>query len=180
MLVTCHKTSLLARCQERGYKLVDVMPCVVKQDGDTWTIDTEHEKYPRPRPSANAEMRAEAIKRQREAIANQANATPPPTASPPPTSGPGTELKKMLAKIGIKASSTCSCTTRARIMDEKGVQWCRDNVDTIVSWLREEATKRGLPFVDMAGKLLVKRSISLAEKAEKKKAQEAAAAQSNG
>lgn len=85
--------------------------------------------------------------------------------------GPGTELKKMLAKIGITATPTCSCNSRAAIMDEKGVQWCKDNTDTIVSWLREEATKRGLPFVDLAGKIIVKRAISLAEKAEKKRQQ---------
>jgi hypothetical protein len=119
-------------------------------------------------------MRAEAIKRQREALLRKDKAAAEAVKPAAPTHGPGTELKKMLSKIGIKASPTCSCNTRARIMDEKGVQWCRDNVDTVVGWLREEATKRGLPFVDMAGKLLVKRAISLAEKAEKKQAQETA------
>lgn len=177
MLITCHKKALIARCRERGYKLYEVMPCVVKQDGDTWTIDTEHEKYPRPKPSLSAEMRAEAIKRQREAILQKDKAVAAAAKPQAPEEGPGTELKKMLAKIGITASPTCSCNTRARIMNEKGTQWCRDNLDTIVGWLREEATKRGLPFVDVAGKLLVKRAISLAEKAEKKKTQESAAAE---
>lgn len=37
-------------------------------------------------------------------------------------------------------------------------------IDTIVEWLKEEATKRKLPFVDMAGRLLVKRAISNAKK----------------
>jgi hypothetical protein len=29
--------------------LADVMPCVVAQDGDTWTIDESHRAYPRVR-----------------------------------------------------------------------------------------------------------------------------------
>lgn len=38
------------RCVERGYTLDEVMPCVVRQDGDKWTIDETHAAYPRPRP----------------------------------------------------------------------------------------------------------------------------------
>ena len=47
-------------------------------------------------------------------------------------------------------------------MDENEARapgWCEQNIDEIVGWLREEATKRGLPFLDMAGRLLVKRAI---------------------
>jgi hypothetical protein len=35
----------------------------------------------------------------------------------------------------------------------------------IVGWLKEEATKRKLPFVDFAGKLLIQRAIKLSRKA---------------
>jgi hypothetical protein len=75
-------------------------------------------------------------------------------------SGPGTELKKLLAKIGITATPNCSCNAKAQIMDANGVEWCEQHIDEIVGWLREEATKRKLPFVDMAGRLLVKRAIA--------------------
>lgn len=84
---------------------------------------------------------------------------PPPPPAPAPTHGPGTELKKLLKKIGITASPDCSCNARARTMDERGIEWCEANIDEIVGWLREEAGKRGLPFVDMAGRMLVKRAI---------------------
>lgn len=40
------------------------------------------------------------------------------------------------------------------------------DIDEIVGWLREEASKRGLPFVDMAGRMLVKRAIRNARKAD--------------
>jgi hypothetical protein len=49
-------------------------------------------------------------------------------------------------------------------MDTNGIEWCEKNVDTIVGWLREEATKRKLPFIDMAGRILVKRAIGNAKK----------------
>lgn len=81
------------------------------------------------------------------------------------THGPGTELKKLLAKIGITATPDCSCNARARLMDERGIEWCEQNLDEIVGWLREEAAKRGLPFVDVAGRVLVKRAIHNAKKA---------------
>lgn len=143
-MTTCHRTFLEARCRERGYTLDEVMPCVVAQDGDQWTIDTDHTAYPaKPKPGF----------------------TPEPPPVPAPTHGPGTELKKLLKKIGITASPDCSCNARARLMDERGVEWCEQNLDEIVGWLREEAAKRGLPFVDVAGRMLVKRAIHNAKKA---------------
>jgi hypothetical protein len=82
-----------------------------------------------------------------------------------PTSGPGTELKKLLKLIGITATPNCSCNARARTMDANGCDWCEANLETIVGWLREEATKRRLPFLDAAGRMLVKRAINNARKA---------------
>jgi hypothetical protein len=79
--------------------------------------------------------------------------------APPPTHGPGTELKKLLAKVGITSTPDCSCNARAAEMDRQGVDWCEANIDNIVGWLREQATARGLPFVDLAGRMLVRRAI---------------------
>lgn len=90
--------------------------------------------------------------------------------------GPGTELKALLKNIGITASPDCSCNARARKMDEMEKAepgWCAANIDTIVGWLREEATKRGLPFFGIAAKLLVKRAISNARRKEATRAKEA-------
>lgn len=82
--------------------------------------------------------------------------------------GPGTELKKLLATVGITATPNCPCNARAVQMDENESRepgWCESNIDTIVGWLREEAEKRGLPFLDIAGRLLVKRAIRNARRA---------------
>ena len=95
----------------------------------------------------------------------QPPAAPVQSVPPPHAAGPGTELKKLLAVVGIKATATCSCNKRARIMDEKGPDWCAQNEDEILGWLREEATKRKLPFVDLAGRLLIRRAIRNARRA---------------
>lgn len=79
----------------------------------------------------------------------------------------GRELKAMLAgwPFRISASPDCPCTARAREMDVRGCDWCEANIDTIVGWLREQAEARGLPFLDAAGRLLVRRAIRNARRA---------------
>jgi len=42
--------------------------------------------------------------------------------------------------------------------------WCEANIDTIVGWLREQADARGLPFLDAAGRFLIRRAIKNARK----------------
>lgn len=82
--------------------------------------------------------------------------------------GVGAKLKGLLSAMGIKSSKGCSCNQRAKVMDERGIEWCEQNKETIVGWLREEAGKRKLPFIDAAGYLLVNRAIKLAKKDSKK------------
>ena len=96
-------------------------------------------------------------------IADQYKKTPEPESS-----GPGTELKVLLSRIGITSSPTCSCNARAKTMDEKGIAWCEENVETICDWLQEEATKRKLPFVRLAGKALIHLAIRRAKKGNNK------------
>ena len=117
--------------------------------------------------------------RSRESLRHAAQGPQSPPQPAAPTHGPGTELKKLLKKVGITASPTCSCNARARRMDEEEARepgWCEAHLDEIVGWLREEATKRGLPFVDMAGRVLVRRAISNARK-EAARAEKAAQAE---
>ena len=49
-------------------------------------------------------------------------------------------------------------------MDAAGCEWCEAHLDEIVGWLREEARARGLPFLDAAGRLLVRRAIANARR----------------
>ena len=80
--------------------------------------------------------------------------------------GPGTELSKLLKRFGIEPTPTCSCRAKAAQMDAWGCDECSkpERIEEVLAVMREEATKRGLPFVDMAGRVLVRRAISNARK----------------
>lgn len=77
---------------------------------------------------------------------------------------PGTILSKMIKSVGIQMTDSCSCKRHALEMNEKGNDWCEENIDIIVGWLREEASRRGLPFMDAIGKLLIGRAIKKSRK----------------
>lgn len=85
--------------------------------------------------------------------------------------GPGTELHSLLGRFGLTTSGDCKCNSRAAYMDQQGCDWCEANLDEIVGWLRESAAERGLPFLDAAGRLLVRRAISNARRKEAAKNQ---------
>lgn len=142
-MIVCHRTNLEARCVERGYTLDEVMPCVVSQDGDEWTIDVDHPAYPR--------------------VSRLPEAPQPPA---PIGHGPGTELKKLLASIGITSTPDCSCNRVAAEMDQWGADECEkpERQDYILAAMRENAEKRGLPFLDAAGRFLIRRAIKNARK----------------
>lgn len=90
-------------------------------------------------------------------------ARPTPTLRPSlPTQGVGTELKKLLAKIGIRSTPNCQCNSRAAEMDRRGPDWCEENMEVILGWLKQESDRRKLPFVAAAAKLLVRRAIKKA------------------
>jgi len=77
---------------------------------------------------------------------------------------PGIELKKLLSRFGLKPAPGCKCGKHIREMDQNGIKWCRDNIDTIVGWLREEAKRSKLPFTEIGARILIKRAISNATK----------------
>jgi len=142
------------------------MPCVASQDGDTWTIDVEHPAFPRhPKPGFVPPQ-------------------PEPAQPRPPAHGPGTELKALLAGWPFHVVSTpdCKCNQRARYMDERGCDWCEspEGMAEIMAFLRESAAERGLPFLDVAGRMLVRRAIANARKAEARRAKEASQAAAEG
>ena len=142
-MIKCHRQHLEQRCRQRGYTLDEVLPCIVIEDGDQITVDATHPAYPaKPKPGL----------------------VPSQPAARKPASGPGTEMKALLAKIGIVAKPTCSCNKRAKVMDEKGCDWCEEHIEEIDGWLAEEAKKRKLPYLSLAGKALIRLAIRRARK----------------
>jgi hypothetical protein len=133
-MITGPRSVFEALCQARGYSLEDVRPCIVQQGEHSVTVDETHPSYPKKREPEK------------------------------PQAGPGSELKRLLGRIGIKARPGCACNRRAKHMDKMGARWCRDNIQTICQWLKEEATGRGLPFLESAARALVLLAIRRAEK----------------
>jgi len=80
--------------------------------------------------------------------------------------GPGTELKRFLLEAGLFGASGCQCNARARVMDEKGPDWCEQNMEVILGWLKEEASRVALPFVAPVVRLVVQKAIDAARKKE--------------
>ena len=145
-MIICDKIHLFIRCEQRGYALDEVLTCVVAMNGDEWTIDTDHPAYPRH---------------------SKPGFVPPRPEAPPTSSGPGTELSRLLKRFGIEPTPTCACRAKAAHMDALGPDECAkpERIEEVVAVMREEAAARGLPFLDAAGRLLVRRAIANARRA---------------
>jgi hypothetical protein len=100
-------------------------------------------------------------------VVQQVSATAEPknaswgTISQTVTRGPGTELSKLLKRFGINPTPTCACRAKAQEMDMWGCDECErpERIDEVVAVMRAEAEARGLPFLDLAGRMLVRRAI---------------------
>jgi hypothetical protein len=87
-----------------------------------------------------------------------------PYAAAPASRGPGTELRKMLASIGIHPrGEKCKCNEHAHEMDRQGPDWCEENLESIIDWLEAEAKTRGLVgmlFNRPTARIAIKRAIA--------------------
>ncbi len=57
--------------------------------------------------------------------------------------GPGTELKSLLASIGVNPAPACDCNGKALLMDQWGVEICRQRKEMIVGWMRDGQARWG-------------------------------------
>jgi hypothetical protein len=81
-----------------------------------------------------------------------------------PASGPGTELKRLLARLGTVSESGCACDARAAEMDRRGPEWCRENIELIAGWLVEGAERRGRAVPRVIAKALIRTALRLAKR----------------
>lgn len=128
-----------------------------------------------PDCTSTVDLGEEAVEEMKKLAA--AGMPPTPTIAPPTPApqhwdpaGAGSQLKLLLSKLGIKSTENCSCNQRARTMNERGIEWCEQNVNEIVGWLKEEAGRRNLPFLAFPTKLLVQRAIKIAKRIRDKRA----------
>lgn len=82
-----------------------------------------------------------------EIQALQARGELPPQQVATPAGGPGTELKALLARLGLgadwRSGKGCGCDDLAAQMDVWGVEGCRQNAGLIVEHLRGQQAKLG-------------------------------------
>lgn len=158
-MITINKNNFLRVVEHRGYSLQEVSGCIVSQDDENVVIDHSHPSYPRPKNMTHEQFL--------ESIRDRLNNPQPilqQTTEQEIEEGTGTELKKLLKMMGITPAPNCSCNAKAKFMNQKGIQWSKDNINIIVGWLKEEATKRNLPFFTYGAKKLVELAIYRAEK----------------
>lgn len=154
------KDNFYKTVEKHGYSIKDILPCIINTNNNIVTVNISHPSYPRPKNMTHEQF-LESIKNK----LNNTQASNIQQENQVIEDGAGTELKKLLKMIGITSTPNCSCNAKAKLMNQNGIQWCKDNIDTIVGWLKEEATKRNLPFFTYGAKKLVKLAISRAENA---------------
>jgi len=141
MIYKMPKQSFEKTCQMRGYTFEECKNSIVKEEPNSLFKDKD-----------GKEFRTDAyyVDDEHENF--------------PHSVGVGSELKKILQYVGIKATPNCSCNRRALEMDSRGVEWCKNNKDEIIKWLEEEAKRRKLPFVKFGVEQMLKLAIRRASK----------------
>lgn len=82
--------------------------------------------------------------------------------------GPGTELAKMLHKLGIPECTTCH--KHAKEMNKRGHTWCSENEELILQWLEEGAKRNKVVFIKTAARWFLRKAIRRARKKEEAQA----------
>jgi hypothetical protein len=150
--IDIHINDFNVLCERRGHNLELARGCVVNTNNDILTVDVSHPSYPNPTSAIKVTIeRSRMSDRAKEANSSIGD-------------GPGTELKNMLSYIGIKSTENCSCNKRARYMNNMGINWCKNNLDLVCDWLKEESEKRNIPYFKYAAKKIVELAISRAER----------------
>lgn len=139
-------------CESFGYTIDEAVQCVVSNDGSVFTVNLASPFFPRsPKPG----------------FMPQPVAMVPPDTDSSNGAGPGTELHLLLGRFGLTASGDCKCKSRVSYMNRMEAEqpgWAEANIEEVVGWLRESAAERGLPFLDIAARVLVRRAIANARR----------------
>lgn len=73
--------------------------------------------------------------------------------------GVGSKLSEILSKIGIKYQTNCECSSKIKLLNKKGIIWCKNNMSTILEWMNDEAKKKNIPFIESAAKAILRLAI---------------------
>lgn len=155
---------VLVRAWQRGYSPESVAACLESKVGGLYDVDVDHPAYPKRVVGPKLTKTLREYLGRAEGELGIAIESSPKIAT---RAGPGTELSKLLKRFGIEPTPTCQCRAKARQMDAWGPDECEkpERIEEVLGVMREEATARGLPFLDVAGRLLIRRAIRNARRA---------------
>jgi len=60
-----------------------------------------------------------------------------------PARGVGTNLKTLLARLGVRPHPDCSCELLAELMDDLGPEGCREHRENLLKLMRKNQKKYG-------------------------------------
>ncbi len=69
---------------------------------------------------------------------------------------PGDDLERLFTFLRIQKTLDCDCQDMIDLMNERGLDWCRENKPFIVDRIRENAKKTNYPFNAIAVMWLVR------------------------
>jgi hypothetical protein len=112
--------------------------------------------YPTPEEcrGCNRCSRPRTVNEVTRSIANQLRVEAGLSALLDTPGGPGTKLASVLSWFA-PSNSNCGCEERAAIMDAWGVQGCKDNLSTILHWLRSSAHAANIPYSEFGTKIIL-------------------------
>lgn len=74
--------------------------------------------------------------------------------------GVGSTLKRWFGWFGIHADPRfCGCKSKAMLYDCRGPVWCQEKSEKIISALRREARRLGIPFSDHIARVVLDAAI---------------------
>lgn len=74
----------------------------------------------------------------------------------------GTHLTNILKWFSLAGKAGCKCKSRAAEMDKNGPDWCEENIDMIVGWMKEGTIKLVRPLTAIGGNAIVNLAIKRA------------------
>jgi hypothetical protein len=112
--------------------------------------------YPTPEEcrGCNRCSRPRTVNEVTRSIANQLRVEAGLSALLDTPGGPGTKLASVLSWFA-PSNPNCGCEERAAIMDAWGVQGCKDNLSTILHWLRSSAHAANIPYSEFGTKIIL-------------------------
>ena len=77
--------------------------------------------------------------------------------------GVGDTLSNIISKMGYGYSPISRARAKITYLNKKGIDWCEQNQDVILIWLKEECVANRIQFLDLIGKSIIRLAIKKAK-----------------